>query len=163
LAAGFLRVFAMVTEVGPTFALVGDRSVALVDRVRRPVICLRINSIRWRYRGSTWPKYGAGVAGAGRLLEPAAGLLDSSTENSHRHLVSCAGLCPCPVPLGCARLVVPASGVLAAALPGSVRGGGRERQRTGAAVPSATAAARSANTPPDHAPTVPGTCRPMRP
>jgi hypothetical protein len=33
----------------------------------------------------------------------------------------------------CARLVVPASGVLAAARPGSVRGGGRERQRTGAA------------------------------
>jgi putative nucleotidyltransferase with HDIG domain len=36
-------------------------------------------------------------------------------------------------PLGCARLVVPASGVLAAARPGLVRGGGRERQRTGAA------------------------------
>jgi hypothetical protein len=37
--------------------------------------------------------------------------------------------------LGCTGLhwVVPASGALAAAGPGSVRGGGRERQRTGAA------------------------------
>ena len=57
--------------------------------------------------------------------------------------LSCA-VCPVPscasgtrhwgrVCTGCARLVGPASGVRAAARPGSVRGGGRERQRTGAA------------------------------